>query len=276
MPLTALAAEMHMSPAHFQKVFSRWVGISPKRYQQYLHLDAARRMLRNHVPVLDTAYALGMSGAGRLHDMFIRWEAMSPGIYARKGEGLTLWHGCFDSPFGSMLAMGTEHGLSGLAFLGEQDFDTVRADVSKQWPLARHVPNREALQVWIDGLFTPGGEVRFQVAGGPFQIKVWEALLAIPPGTTTSYSAIASAIGCPRSVRAAATAVGANPLAWLIPCHRVIRKSGALGGYRWGLDVKRSMLAWEAARNESRLEAGSGGETLRQDQPRPDSISARD
>jgi len=267
MPLATLAARMHMSPAHFQRVFSRWVGISPKRYQQYLQLGTARTLLRDDTSVLDTAHTLGLSGAGRLHDMFIRWEAMSPGEYARGGEGLTLCHGRFDSPFGPMLAMGTERGLCGLAFLGERDMETVHRDLAGHWPRARFEPNENTLEAWVDGLFARRNEVRFLVAGGPFQIKVWEALLAIPLATTVSYSVIATAIGNPRAVRATATAVGDNPLAWLIPCHRVIRKSGALGGYRWGLDVKRSMLAWEAARAEA-LDAG--------DQFKLDSRSASD
>ncbi len=253
--LATLAGHMNMSPAHFQRVFSRWVGISPKRYQQYLQLGMARTLLRDDTSVLDTAEALGLSGAGRLHDLFIRWEAMSPGAYARRGAGLTLRHGCFAGPFGPMLAMGTKRGVCGLAFLGERDEETVHRDLASHWPEARFEPDKEALRPWIDGLFAETCDLPLLVAGGPFQLKVWEALLAIPTATTVSYSVIAAAIGRPRAVRAVANAVGDNPLAWLIPCHRVIRKSGALGGYRWGLDVKRSMLAWEAAR----ADAAAGG-----------------
>lgn len=248
--LDDLAAKMQMSPAHFQRVFSRWVGVSPKRYQQYLQLGHAKDLLRDRFSVLDTAHATGLSGGGRLHDMFVRWEAMSPGIYAAKGEGLTIYQGWFDGPFGEMLAMGTDKGLCGLAFTSECGRDTALADMHSRWPRANFVQNETLLKPWIDGAIG-GKETSLVLIGAPMQIKVWEALLQIPSGHVTTYSEIASAIGAPRAQRAVGTAVGRNPVSWLIPCHRALRKSGALGGYHWGLPVKRAMLAWEGARADA-------------------------
>lgn len=248
--LDDLAAKMNMSPAHFQRVFSRWVGVSPKRYQQYLQLGHAKTLLRDRFSVLDTAHATGLSGGGRLHDMFIRWEAMSPGVYAAKGEGLTIYQGWFDGPFGEMLAMGTDKGLCGLAFTSECGRAEALRDMQSRWPRADFIRDEARLKSWIDGAIG-GKETSLVLIGAPMQIKVWEALLQIPSGHVTTYSEIASAIGAPRAQRAVGTAVGRNPVSWLIPCHRALRKSGALGGYHWGLPVKRAMLAWEGARADA-------------------------
>jgi len=249
--LDALACRMGMSPAHFQRVFSRWAGVSPKRYQQYLALDHARALLRDRHTTLDTAGAVGLSGPGRLHDLFLRWEAMAPGDYARAGAGLTLRWGWFDSPFGPALAMGTDRGLCGLAFAAETGRDAAFADLAGRWPAARRVEDADALRPWVAAAFGGRGTVPVAVAGAPFRIKVWEALLAIPSGHVTTYADLAAAIGRPGASRAVGTAVGRNPLGWLIPCHRALRKSGGLGGYHWGLPVKRAMLAWEAARADA-------------------------
>jgi len=251
MPLDDLAARMGMSPAHFQRVFSRWVGVSPKRYQQYLALDHARRLLAERHTVLDTAMETGLSGSGRLHDLFLRWEAMSPGDYAAGGQGLTIRWGMFDTPFGPALAMGTDRGLCGLAFTAETGEAAAMEDMRARWPRARYVEDAAALSAWVDAAFGGGGEARLHLIGAPFQIKVWEALLSIPSGHVTTYSDLARAIGHPTAVRAVGTAVGRNPVSWLIPCHRALRKSGGLGGYHWGLPVKRAMLAYEAARAEA-------------------------
>ena len=251
MPLDDLAARMGMSPAHFQRVFSRWVGVSPKRYQQYLALDHARRLLAERHTVLDTAMETGLSGSGRLHDLFLRWEAMSPGDYAAGGQGLTIRWGMFDTPFGPALAMGTDRGLCGLAFTAETGEAAAMEDMRARWPRARYVEDAAALSAWVDAAFGSGGEARLHLIGAPFQIKVWEALLSIPSGHVTTYSDLARAIGHPTAVRAVGTAVGRNPVSWLIPCHRALRKSGGLGGYHWGLPVKRAMLAYEAARAEA-------------------------
>jgi AraC family transcriptional regulator, regulatory protein of adaptative response / methylated-DNA-[protein]-cysteine methyltransferase len=256
--LEEVAAAIGLSPAHFQRVFSRWVGVSPKRYLQYLTLDHAKRLLKERFTVLDATYEAGLSSPGRLHDLFVRWEAMTPGDFARDGAGLTIRWGWFDTPFGDALAMGTERGLCGLAFTAECGREAAMADLTARWPAAEYVEDAETLRPCIDAAFgspdRSGGEAR-EVAiapiGAPFQIKVWEALLAIPSGHVTTYSEIARRIGNPRAVRAVGTAVGRNPISWLIPCHRALRRDGQLGGYHWGVPVKRAMLAWEAARLEA-------------------------
>ncbi len=249
--LEDLAAAMQMSPAHFQRVFSQWVGVSPKRYQQYLALGHAKHLLSEHFTTLATADAVGLSGSGRLHDLFLRWEAMSPGDYARGGAGLTIRWGWFESPFGPALAMGTDRGLCGMAFAAETGREAAMTDLTGRWPEAAFVEDPDALRLWVEAAFAGAGEAALHLIGAPFQIKVWEALLTIPSGQVTTYSEIAGAIGHPRAVRAVGTAVGRNPVSWLIPCHRAIRKSGGLGGYHWGLPVKRAMLAWESARAEA-------------------------
>ena len=251
MPLDDLARALNMSPAHFQRVFTRWVGVSPKRYQQYLTLDLAKRLLAERHTVLDAADGAGLSGGGRLHDLFIRWEAMSPGEFARAGAGLSVRYGWFPSAFGEALAMATDRGLCGLAFAEDCGRDAAFADLSGRWPRATFTEDAAAIAGWAEPALGQSGETRLHMIGAPFQIKVWEALLRIPTGHVTTYSEIARSVGSPRAVRAVGTAVGRNPVSWLIPCHRALRKSGGLGGYHWGLPVKRAMLAWEAARQDA-------------------------
>ena len=249
--LDEVAAAIGLSPTHFQRVFSRWVGVSPKRYLQYLTLDHARHLLKERFTVLDATYEAGLSSPGRLHDLFVRWEAMTPGEYARDGAGLAIRRGWFDTPFGEALAMGTERGLCGLAFAAECGREAAMADMTARWSAASFSDDAGALRPWVDAAFGGGAEVPLAPIGAPFQIKVWEALLAVPSGHVTTYSEIARRIGNPRAVRAVGTAVGRNPVSWLIPCHRALRRDGQLGGYHWGLPVKRAMLAWEAARLEA-------------------------
>jgi len=248
--LEDLAAEMHMSPAHFQRLFSQWVGVSPKRYQQYLTLDHAKNLLSRNFTVLDTAMDTGLSGSSRLHDLFVRWEAMSPGDFAAGGAGLTIHWDWFDTPFGDALAMATERGLCGLAFTADCGRDAAMADMTGRWVDATFVQSQDCVAPAMGAALGQSGEMRLHMIGAPFQIKVWEALLKIPSGQVTTYSEIARAVGNPRAVRAVGTAVGRNPVSWLIPCHRALRKSGGLGGYHWGLPVKRALLAWESARAE--------------------------
>lgn len=255
LPLDDLAREMGMSSAHFQRIFSAWVGVSPKRYQQYLKLGHAKALLEDRFTTLETALATGLSGSGRLHDMFLRWEAMSPGDYARGGEGLTVYWGWFESPFGPALVMGTEKGICGIAFGAETGEEAAMEDLTGRWPKARFVEDPMMLRPWVLNAFGAGTgtleDTPLFLIGAPFQIKVWEALMRIPSGQVTTYSEIAGAIGSPRAVRAVGSAVGRNPVSWLIPCHRALRKSGGLGGYHWGLPVKRAMLAWESARADA-------------------------
>jgi AraC family transcriptional regulator of adaptative response/methylated-DNA-[protein]-cysteine methyltransferase len=249
--LDEVAAGVGLSPAHFQRVFSQWVGVSPKRYQQYLTLDHARRLLADRHSVLEAAHSTGLSGSSRLHDLFLRWEAMSPGEYARGGAGLAIAWGWFDTPFGEALAMGTGRGLCGLAFAAETGREAAMADMRSRWPEATFAEDPAPLRAWVGAAFGSGGEARLHLIGAPFQIKVWEALLTVPTGHVTTYSDIAAVIDRPRAVRAVGTAVGRNPVSWLIPCHRALQKAGGLGGYHWGLGVKRAMLAWEGARLDS-------------------------
>lgn len=250
--LEDLAERMQMSPAHFQRVFSRWVGVSPKRYQQYLSLSHAKTLLDANFTTLETADSVGLSGSSRLHDLFTRWEAMSPGDFALKGAGLTINWGWFDSPFGPSLVMGTERGICGIGFAAETTQDATQEDLRARWPAATYRKNPDALAPWVQAAY---GQIEVEtplfLIGAPFQIKVWEALLRIPSGQVTTYSEIAQSIGSPKAVRAVGTAVGRNPVSWLIPCHRALRKSGALGGYHWGLPVKRALLAYESARREA-------------------------
>ncbi len=249
--LDEVAAATGLSPAHFQRLFSQWVGVSPKRYQQYLQLDHAKSLLADRFTLLDTALESGLSGSSRLHDLFLRWEAMSPGEYATKGAGLLIRFGWFDSPFGDMLVMGTDRGICGMAFAAECGRADAMDDMTARWPAATFQENPQMLQRWVGAALRDNGEARLHLIGAPFQIKVWEALLSIPSGHVTTYSEIARRIGNPKAVRAVGTAVGRNPVSWLIPCHRALRKSGGLGGYHWGLPVKRALLAWESARLEA-------------------------
>ena len=249
--LEALAERLGMSPAHFQRVFSAWVGVSPKRYQQYLTLDFIRERLAQEREPLDAlADAAGLSGTGRLHDLVLRWEAMTPGEFAQGAAGVTLRWGAFDTPFGPAIVMATERGICGMGFAAEIGIKAAFDDLARRWPAAHLVEDPTAIAPWVEAAFGGHG-APLTLIGAPFQIKVWEALLAIPSGEVTTYSDIATAIGNPRAVRAVGTAIGRNPISLLIPCHRALRKSGALGGYHWGLPVKRALLAWEAARADA-------------------------
>ncbi|WP_300059099.1 bifunctional helix-turn-helix domain-containing protein/methylated-DNA--[protein]-cysteine S-methyltransferase [uncultured Roseobacter sp.] len=253
--LDQIADQMGMSVAHFQRIFSRWVGISPKRYQQYLALGHAKTLLRDRFTTLEASHAVGLSGSGRLHDLFVRWEAMSPGEFARGGAGLTIFWGWFESPFGPAVVMGTEKGICGMGFAAEMGEDAALQDLLSRWPKAEFVEDPMMLRPWVLQAFGAGDgtleRAPLFLIGAPFQIKVWEALLSIPSGHVTTYSEIAHAIGKPAAVRAVGTAVGRNPISWLIPCHRALRKSGGLGGYHWGLPMKRAMLAYEAVHAEN-------------------------
>jgi AraC family transcriptional regulator of adaptative response/methylated-DNA-[protein]-cysteine methyltransferase len=249
--LEDIAREAGLSPSHFQRVFSRWAGVSPKRFQQFLTLEHAKALLAERHTTFDTAAEVGLSGTGRLHDLFMRWEAMSPGQFAAEGDGLDVFWGWFDSPFGPALVMGTAKGICGIGFASEMGRDATMADLVSRWPRARFAEDPERLSPWVRAAFgtdEDGSEgPPLVLVGAPFQIKVWEALMRVPTGHVTTYSDLARAVGNPAAVRAVGTAVGRNPISWLIPCHRALRKSGGLGGYHWGLPVKRAMLAWEAA-----------------------------
>jgi AraC family transcriptional regulator of adaptative response/methylated-DNA-[protein]-cysteine methyltransferase len=249
--LEELSGLMDMSPAHFQRKFCTWAGISPQKYQHYLTVGYAKTLLRDKCTTLMTADSVGLSGSGRLHDLFIRWEAMSPGDYAIKGAGLTIYEGWFSSPFGEVIAMGTNRGLCGLGFASEMGRDQARNDLVNRWPLALFEEKPNRLASWVEATFASKGNVELHVMGAPLQIKVWEALMRIPSGYVTTYSNIAQSIQNPKAMRAVGTAVGRNPVSFIIPCHRVLRKSGELGGYHWGTPVKRAILAFEGARSKT-------------------------
>ena len=253
--LDELAAEVGLSPAHFQRVFSRWVGVSPKRYAQYLALDHARRLLAERHSLLDTAHEAGLSGSGRLHDLFVRWEAMSPGDYARAGRRPDDPLGLVREPLRSGARDGHRQGPLRHRLRGGNRRGGNHDGPSVTLAEGRFRGGPDGLRPWVLAAFGTDGRLDpapLYLIGAPFQIKVWEALLRVPTGHVTTYSDIATAIGNPRAVRAVGTAVGRNPISWLIPCHRALQKAGGLGGYHWGLDVKRAMLAWESARHDSR------------------------
>jgi AraC family transcriptional regulator of adaptative response/methylated-DNA-[protein]-cysteine methyltransferase len=252
--LDQLAQAMGMSAAHFQRLFSQWAGVSPKRYQQYLTLDHARHLLAARVSTLEAAGELGLSGQARLHDLFVRWEAMTPGEYARQGAGLEISYGWFDTAFGLALGMATPRGLCALAFAEPGQQGATLADMRTRWPKADYHENPAPVACHIRAALAQSGEVGLHLMGTPFQIKVWEALLHVPSGHVTSYSAIGQHVGKPRAARAVGSAVGRNPIGFLIPCHRCLRNAGGLGGYHWGLTRKRAMLAWEGARLDASLE----------------------
>ena len=249
--LETLAAEVGETPTGLQKLFTRWAGLSPKGFLQAVTLDHARRLLDEGMPLLEASYEVGMSGPGRLHDLFVTHEAMSPGDYKSRGEGLTIRYGFHISPFGVALAMVTDRGLCGLAFNDAGNERAAFEDMSRRWPNARYVEDMSATAPYAARIFDPAHwrseePLRIVMIGTDFQVRVWQALLKIPMGKACSYSAIASGIGAPSASRAVGAAVGANPLSFVVPCHRALGKSGALTGYHWGLTRKRAILGWEA------------------------------
>lgn len=247
--LDQIAAHLGVSPSHLQRVFTAWVGISPKNYQQYLTLDFAKRLLADQQSTLAASLESGLSSPGRLHDLLVKWEAMTPGEYQRKGQGLTISYGWFDSPFGDALGLSTDRGLCGLAFATEFDRATVLRGMQKRWPKADYVESQKDVMPFLTTAFDGKGEVRLLLSGTPFQLQVWKALMEIPFGAVTSYGNLAKSISLTKQhSRAVGTAIGSNPISWLIPCHRVLRTGGGMGGYAWGLDTKREMLVWEGAR----------------------------
>lgn len=253
--LDDIAGHVGLSSFHFQRLFTRWVGLSPKKFLQALSLEEAKRRLEEHGSVLDAAFDAGLSGPGRLHDLFVAHEALTPGEYKALGKGLEIRYGFHEGPFGQTLVMQAERGLCGLAFVDDRGHDGCFDDMASRFRDATLVQDAEATAPTMARLFVRPDEpvsedqktpLRLLLKGTEFQIKVWQALLSIPPGTLTTYGAVANAMGMEgAAARAVGTAVGANPISWLIPCHRVIRNSGMLGGYRWGLPRKLAMMGWE-------------------------------
>jgi len=251
--LQEVAAHVHLSPFHFQRLFSRWAGVTPKRFLQVLTVERAKAMLGEANSLLDTAYALGLSSGSRLHDHFIHLEGMTPGEFKRRGQSVTIDYAVHDTPFGRAFIGITDRGVCRFAFLEQEGIREQLAAMAQQWPAATLNDNSEStagvVRAMFEGSGNPDRPLSLHVGGTNFQINVWKALLCIPPAKVVSYSHIAQAMGRPASARAVGRAVGANPVAFLIPCHRIIRQNGELGGYRWGLERKRVIQTWEVARS---------------------------
>lgn len=249
--LDEVAEVMGLSPFHAQRVFTRWAGVSPKQFLAQLTVEAAKARLRDAETVLGTALDVGLSGPSRLHDLFVRLEALTPGEYRAQGQGMTLSWGVHPTPFGEALVVASDRGMTRIAFRAGEDLEAALGEAAADWPMSRleHDPARtSAMAAALFDHTADGPPLRLLVRGTPFQLQVWRALLRIPEGTTVTYGGLARAIGKPGAARAVGSACGQNRIGWLIPCHRVIRDTGALGGYYWGLPMKRAMLAWEAAR----------------------------
>lgn len=255
--LKEIADYLHLSPFHFQRLFCRWAGVTPKRYLQILTVEHAKQLLIESKPLIEISETLGLSSGSRLYDHFIHLEAVTPGKYKTKGTGLTIEYGTHQTPFGLAFVATTPKGICNLSFLDNPDINMHLNRLHHQWPKACIVKNDESTQEIISSLFnSPAGTKRsnpisLHVTGTNFQISVWKALLQIQPAELTTYSQIAAAIGHPKAARAIGQAVGANPVAFIIPCHRVIQQSGKIGGYHWGETRKHAIHAWEDARNET-------------------------
>ena len=249
--LERIADHVGLKPLALQRLFTRWAGLSPKGFLQALTLDHARALLADSASVLDATYEVGLSGPGRLHDLFVTHEAMTPGAYKARGEGITMRYGFHPSPFGTALVMVTDHGLAGLAFADPGGEAAALADMKGRWPRADYVEDRAATEATARRIFDPATwqperPLRVVMIGSDFELSVWETLLKLPLGTATTYSDIAAHIGRPSAARAVGTAVGRNPISFVVPCHRVLGKSGGLCGYHWGLTRKKAILGWEA------------------------------
>jgi AraC family transcriptional regulator of adaptative response/methylated-DNA-[protein]-cysteine methyltransferase len=242
-----------VTPTELHRLFRRWAGLTPKDFLQALTLDRARALLRDSASILDTTYEVGLSGPGRLHDLFVTHEAMSPGEFKSGGAGLTLTYGFHPCPFGTALVMTTSRGLAGLALADKGEEATALADMQARWPRAAYVEDAAATapvaqRIFDPALWRPDRPLRVVMIGTDFEVRVWETLLRIPMGKFATYSDIATRTGNAKASRAVGAAVGRNPVCFVVPCHRVIGKSGELTGYHWGLTRKRAMLGWEAGR----------------------------
>jgi AraC family transcriptional regulator, regulatory protein of adaptative response / methylated-DNA-[protein]-cysteine methyltransferase len=254
--IDAIAAAVGVSASELHHLFRRWASITPKAFLQALTLEHARRLLRDSASVLEAAFEVGLSGPGRLHDLFVTHEAMSPGEWKSGGAGLTMSYGFHPSPFGTALVMTTHRGLAGLAFADPGEEEAALADMKGRWPKADMAEDRPrtaelARRIFDTALWRADQPLRVVLIGTDFEVRVWETLLKIPMGRAMTYSDIATKIGATRAARAVGAAVGKNPLSFVVPCHRVLGKDGALTGYHWGLTRKHAMLGWESGRTAS-------------------------
>lgn len=255
--LAEIAEAVSLSEYHFQRLFSAWAGVSPKKFIQFLNKEYALELLRKDHSILDTSLSVGLSGPGRLHDLILNWEAATPGDIRSGGRGLRIGYGLHDSPFGSVFIAATDKGICKMSFCGDSMQKAIE-ELASEWPQAELIYAQTSTSILIEKIFSTsatensqepeGNRLSLFLKGTAFQIKVWEALLKIPFGHLTSYDQVAAEVGKPKASRAVGTAVGANPIAYLIPCHRVIRKVGVLGQYRWGSERKQAIVGWEAAR----------------------------
>jgi AraC family transcriptional regulator of adaptative response/methylated-DNA-[protein]-cysteine methyltransferase len=248
-----IAAHVGLSPSHLHALFQRWAGITPKAFLQALTIDHARRLLRAEASLLEASLELGLSGPARLHDLFVTQERMTPGEYKAGGLGLDLAYGFHASPFGEALAVAAPRGLAGLGFVDAGGREAALADMRRRWPKAVFRADDQATaplvrRAFDPALWRPDQPLRIVLIGSDFDIQVWRALLRLPPGAATTYSGLAAGLGRPRAARAVGGAVGRNPISFVVPCHRVLGKDGALTGYHWGLARKQAIIGWEAGR----------------------------
>jgi AraC family transcriptional regulator of adaptative response/methylated-DNA-[protein]-cysteine methyltransferase len=253
--LRDVARHVHLSEYHFQRLFTRWAGISPKRFLQYLTLEHAKRLLKESRSLLDATFESGLSSPGRLHDLFVTIEAMTPGEYKKDGEGLTIHYGFHPTPFGECLLAVTQRGICGLGFVSYGKRGYIVKDLKMRWPGAQFSEKPELTKPLVDRIFNPSRNSRRNplplfLKGTNFQIKVWEALLKIPEGKIVSYEDLAHSLGKPKASRAVGNAVAKNPVSYIIPCHRVIRREGTTGKYHWGAMRKQALLGREWAQTE--------------------------
>ncbi len=249
--LKEIAEKIHVSEFHFQRLFTRWVGISPKRFLQFLTKEYAKTLLEKSINLLDVTYESGLTSPGRLHDLFVTCEAVTPGEYKTKGAGLEIGYGYHATPFGECMLAKTDRGICGLSFVQSGGRQSVFADLKNKWTNAKLVEDPEVTQPFVKQIFNPSEEknsapLHLILNGTNFQIKVWEALIRIPMGAVVSYESVAAHIGMPKASRAVGNAVGSNPVSFIIPCHRVIRKTAEFGNYGGGVARKMAMLGWEA------------------------------
>ncbi len=249
--IEAIAENAGVSASHLQAVFKRWAGLTPKAFLQAITIERARELLRDSATVLDAAYEVGLSGPGRLHDLFVTHERLTPGDYRR--DDLTLTYGFHASPFGEAIAVAAPRGLAGLGFVDEGGREAALADMTRRWPRARFLRDEEgtaalAARAFEPALWRPDQPLRLVMIGTDFEVRVWETLLCIPMGRFTTYGDVAAHLGKPTASRAVGAAVGKNPISFVVPCHRVLGRSGALTGYHWGLARKQAIIGWEAGR----------------------------
>jgi AraC family transcriptional regulator, regulatory protein of adaptative response / methylated-DNA-[protein]-cysteine methyltransferase len=251
--LEAMAAHAGLSTTHVHHLFRRWCGLTPKAFLQAITLDNAKALLADSASVLDATYEVGLSGPSRLHDLFVTHEAMTPGDFKSGGAGVTMSFGFHPSPFGEAILVATERGLAGLGFVDDGDRKAALADMRRRWPKAEYAEDAAATAPLAHRIFDPLSwhseqPLRVVLIGTDFEVRVWQTLLRIPLGRATTYSEIASRVGKPSAARAVGAAVGKNPISFVVPCHRVLGRSGALTGYHWGLTRKQAILGWEAGR----------------------------